>query len=290
MVTIERFKNTDINTFIMYADYYSEGFDIGHKYGEEVMIRPETILFVPISENLRAIIESEKIRISESVPASIHDRTPPALFWNENLIPSNKGTCIFETRYVTNSDDIPSISYLDLIPDRLKREFLKQVPRGFHELASKIVGREKDTRKILHAFHEFVYEHEELEPDTIGKPIEKLLSEYEETGYFYGNCKEARDFSMALCNAIGYPTKRVGGKCWNMGGHVWADVFVPMKTDYKLVPIDATLTSFGYHNAVNHLLFERTPKMSFGLISRFSNIVRGKSTPKEYKLKVERTN
>lgn len=276
----------------MIADYYSQGFDEEHIYGQEVLVHPNTTLFIPIDGNLRAIIEAERIKASRKawIAVSNQDRTPPALFWDEILVASDKGSFVFETRYITDSDDVLPISYMNQIPERLRKEFLSDVPEGIHQLAKSLIGNERETRRILHRFYEFVHEHEKPEHHTIGKPIEQLLEEYSEKGFFYGNCKESRIFYVSLCNAIGYPTKRVEGKALSIGGHVWTDVFVPMERGYGLIPADATLENFGHHNRRNHLLFEKSPEMPINRISRLKNWVKGKDNPKEYKLKIERIN
>lgn len=270
----------------MLENWFHDGFKDSHNYGEEVLVNP-TVLFIPLRSNLRAEIKSERgIKTRKKAFAEHWDRSPPPLFWDEYLISSEKGIYVFETRYVTDSNEILSIRYLDHIPERTRKSFLRKVPTGIDELVNKLVGKETETRKILQTFHDFVYEHEKLESPTTGKPIKKLLDEYSRTGYFYGNCKEARDFYMALCNAKGYPTKRVTGKLPESGGHVWTDVFVPIEDGYKLLPVDAIWGYFGNLNSGSHLFLEYAPELRFGFFSGVWNFVKG--GPKEnYKLKIE---
>ena len=254
----------------MIADYYSKGFDKEHVYGETIDVVPKILLFIPVKGNLRAIIESkERIRISKYCPyanpskypdVNKLDRAPPSLFWDEYLVSSENKRYVFETNYCTDSDDILPISHVDQIPAPLKREFLRVVPRGIHDLANNLIGNEIESRTILQKFNNFVYEHEKPENETTGKPIEQLLDEYERTGDFYGNCKEASTFFMGLCDAAEYPTKRVIGKSPHaLEGHVWVDVFVPVENSYKLFPVDAALDLFGNHNPEFHILFEESP-------------------------------
>ena len=75
---MESFINTLIYTSIMIADYYSEGFDKKHQYGQEVLIKPGTVLFTPMDGNLRAIIESEGIKTSTKNFSAVmnQDRAP----------------------------------------------------------------------------------------------------------------------------------------------------------------------------------------------------------------------
>ncbi len=271
----------------MIADYYSEAFDKEHKYGEEAVISPKTILFIPVRGNLRARIESER-KIELLPDWNLKIREVPALFWSENLVLEDGKNYVFETKYVSNSHDILPPHYLETLPSIIRKRFLKKVPQGIHELANKLIGNEKESIEILQRFHDFVHEHEREENPTTGKPIEQLLKEYNEGGFFYGNCKEARDFFMALCDAKGYPTKRVDGKCLESGCHVWADVFVPIKGGYGLLPVDAALGYFGRHNPMNHLFFEHTPDMPSRLFLTALDFVRGKETPNNYKLSIEK--
>ena len=157
------------------------------------------------------------------------------------------------------------------------------MPDGIRQLAKSLAGKETDTRQVLQRFYEFVYFHEKPEFPTTGKPIEQLLEEYNNEGFFYGNCKEASTFYMALCNAVGYPTKWVEGKALDSGGHVWTDVFVPMKSGYKIFPVDAALGNFGNLDESDNLFFERSPKIPISYNLRFLG-----GLSKEYKLKIER--
>lgn len=275
----------------MIADYYSKRFE-EQKYGETITIPPETCLFIPVRGNLRATITAQ--RNLEISPHSCTtrmggiEREVPALFWSENLVSAEDRTYIFETKYVSDSDIILPFDYLETLPKKIRKNFLRKVPQKVHELADELTGSERDSIKILQKFYDFIYQHEEAEYHTQGKPIEELLDEYTDTGYFYGNCKEARNFFMALCDAKGYPSKAVSGKALEPGGHVWLDVFVPVRGGYKLVPADATLNHFGKHNPMNHLFFEYTPDMSMGLFSRFCDKVRGENTLVNYKMSIER--
>ena len=159
---------------------------------------------------------------------------------------------------------------------------------GIHELANKLIGSERNSFKVLQRFYQFVYALEKLEIPTTGKPIEQLLEEYNDGGFFYGGCKEARDFLIALCNAKGYPAKKVYGKSLGPCTHVWADVFVPVEDGYKFFPIDAALGYFGNHSPMDHLFFEKSPGMPINLSSMVVDIVRSKKTVKNYKLSIEK--
>lgn len=273
----------------MIADYYSEGFNKEHKYGEEVVVSPKTSLFIPVRSNLRARIESKrKLELAPYAGTLKKEREVPALFWDGNLVSERDGTYVFETKYVSDSDDVLPSEYLGTLPERIRKEFLKEMPQGIHKLANKLTGNERDSTKILQRFYEFVYEHEKLEHHTTGKPIEQLLKEYNDSGFFYGNCKEASDFFMALCNTKGYPTKRVFGKVLQFGGHVWTDVFVPVEDGYRFLPVDPILSYFGNHNPIDHLFFEYTPNIPIGLSSIVYNFMRNEKTPTDYRLSIEK--
>lgn len=268
----------------MSADYYSDGFDNEHSYGEKVSVNPGTLLLIPAKGNLRAKIEAERIKTEERLCFLIADaRTPPPIFWDENLISSEEGTHVFETKYIAASDEILPVSYLKNIPERLRQRFLRKAPTAIHELTDRIVGHEKETRKILHKFYEFVYEHLKLETPTTGKPIKKLLEEYNKRGFFYGNCKEARDLYIALCDAKRFPAKKVIGKPLCSRGHVWVDIFVPIENGYKLFPVDAALGYCGYHDPRYHLFWETCPHIP--LLEKILNFVRRKDS--NYKLSLE---
>jgi len=243
--------------------WYEDGFENVHIYGEHVLITPNTILFIPARINLRATIEAEKvIELHKHTLSDKCEREVPAIFWKENITFQDGKATIFETKYCSDPDNILPISFLEQIPEGLRDEFLEKAPNGIYELANELVGDEKDTRKLLMKFYTFASENIKYEKPTTGKPIEELLDEYKNTGYFFGNCKEARDFYMALCNAKGYPAKRVSGKAaLGSGGHVWADVFVPTEDGYKLLPADPARGSFATLNPSCHLFFERAPLM-----------------------------
>lgn len=258
--------------------WYEDGFKISHTYSENVLIKENTLLFIPARINLKATIESERgIQVHEHPWMMSPSREVPPLFWNENLVHSNKNTYVFKTNYYTNDEEILSISCLDKIPKKLTKKFLKKVPKGISELSDKLVGStEKDITKILKKFYEFTKEHEKSKSPTPKKSIKELLSEYKKDGFFYGSCKEARDFFSALCNSKGLPTKKVLGKSLQPLAHVWVDVFVPVKKSYKLFPVDAALGFFGTLSPLDHLFFEYGPLTST-LIKK-----------KKYKLKIER--
>jgi hypothetical protein len=274
----------------MIADYYLEGFDKEHKYSEEVVVSPKTCLFIPMKGNLRAKIEAErKLEMSLYKGLMGDERGVPALFWDGNLVLDKGGTYVFETRYVSDSDDVLPFSYLGTLPNRVRKKFLKKVPQEIHELANKLTGNERNSIKILRKFYEFVREHQKPESPTIGKPIKQLLKEYDDDGFFYGNCKEAKNFFMALCDAKGYPTKQVCGKSLQPGGHVWSDVFVPVNKGYKFLPVDAALGYFGNHNLTSHLFYETTPNnISIEPSLRIWDFVRRKKRPIDYKLSIEK--
>ena len=210
----------------MIAAWYEGNFEKQHYYEENALVKPKTFVFVPARINLRAVIESKGNINTYKTSLFEGDREAPPLFWSENLV-SEENPYIFETKYCTESDDLLPISYLNKIPERLAKIFLRKTPPRISELADKLVGKEKDTRKLLKKFYEFVAEHEKFLRYTLTKPIEQLVDEYDSKGYFYGNCKEARDFYAALCNSKGFPTKKVLGISLNSWGHVWVDVFVP---------------------------------------------------------------
>lgn len=274
----------------MIADYYSHGFELKeHYYGEDILVTPETALFVPARVNLRAIIEADRgIKTLQFASYCENDREVPALFWDENLSFSDENTYVFETKYCEEGEGILPVTHIGLIPEKIKRGFTRPVPDGISQLASKLIGKEDSTRRILRKFFDFIHEHQRTRRTT-GEPIEQLLDEYEKTGYFYGNCKEVRDFYIALCDSQGYPTKKVLGKALDVGGHVWVDVFVPVESGYKLLPIDSALGYFGNLSPIDHLFFEYTPIiMPIGIISRIRNFVRRKDAEKDYKLRIER--
>lgn len=270
-------------------DWYTDGFDSPHKYGESVLISPETWVFIPARINLRAVIESERrIKSNEYLSHTRLDREVPSLFWDENLVPSDGNVYVFETRYCTESDEILPLSYLSQIPERLTKKFLREVPSRVSELADKLVGVETDTRTLLRKFYEFVAEHRIYQTPTSGKPIEQLLSEYERVGYFYGNCTESRNFYAALCDAKGLPTKKVSGKSFLAEGHAWVDVFVPTDGGYKLLPVDPSLEYFGNLYPAQHLFMEYTPGISqIGIGDRIFNFVARKVEIRDYQLKIE---
>ena len=262
----------------MIEDWFEDGFAKPHAYGEDVLVNPGTILFVPARINLRATMKSDR-EIEDCGYVGIckyhkHERMTGSLFWSENLVPSEGHIYVFETKYCTKSDDILPASCLGQIPEKLRREFTRPVPNGISELADKLVGDETDTIKLLGKFFVFVGEHLEPEMITTGKPVEQLLEEYQSKGHFYGNCKEARDFYIALCDSRGYPSKRVSGKSAKRGGHVWVDVFVPVGNGYRLLPVDPALIYFGNFNPDSHYFFEYTPETV-------------PKTPDAYKLKIE---
>jgi hypothetical protein len=270
----------------MIADYYCSGFDRRCIYGEKVLVNPMEAIFIPVRGNLKAIIDSEeKINLfnnADGLSDSLaRERNPPALFWSEYLSSKKDDKYVFETKYIKNSDEILPISSLDNIPSNLRKEFLCKVTPEVSKLANKIVRNEKETKTILKRFYDFILENQRPLNPTTGKSVETMLEEYEKNGHFTGNCKEARDFYMALCDSVGYPTKRVSGKNLVYGGHVWPDVFVPVKDGYGLFPVDAALWHFGCHNAEDQIFFEHAPKISWN----FSNIIRKPQT--NYKLTIE---
>lgn len=269
---------------------YADGFENGYKYNENVLIKPDACLFIPARVNLEATIESErKIKIREYATTSsllAEDRDVPSLFWSENLIYSDKNIYVFQTNYYKNDAEILPISYLDKIPKKLTKNFLRKVPQEILELANKLIGTEKNITNILNKFYEFTMEHEKYKSPTSGKSIEKLLSEYKKDGYFYGTCKEARDFFSALCNSQGLPTKKVVGKSLSPCAHVWVDVIIPTNNGYKLFPVDAALKFFGELQPLDHLFYEYAPLLNLNIFNEISDTF--KKEDYKYKLKIKR--
>ena len=269
-----------------YGWYESKEKKIVKHYLEEiVLVNPDNILFIPSLLNLRATIECEKkIQPPIEPPVSTRKREVPALFWEENLILSDEKFHIFETKYYNDFDEILPIDYLNQIPEKFNKKFIKKPPKKISELADKLVGKEKDTRKILKKFYNFVIEHHKPELDTTGKSLRRIMKEYEKGGFFYGNCKEIRDFYSALCNSKGLPTKKVIGKVLEKsGGHTWADVFIPTDRGYKLFPVDGALRYFGYTKPLQNVFLEFLP--SIQSYNPFSFFIKSK----KYKIKIEHT-
>ncbi len=264
-----------------------DGYLIPHSYGEEAEIKPGTFLTIMALRNLRAVIESEiDIKPVDIKPVaddafSFFDGYTPSIFWAENKGPASNGrTYVFETRYCSTDEILPP-KYLSQIPRRLSRRFLRSVPQKVSDLKDRLIGSENNGDKILKRFYEFCVEHQKRERPTSGKPVEELMEEYEREGYFYGNCKEASNFYAALCNAAGFPAKKVFGRT-PIGGHCWTDVIVPTEDGWKLLAVDPALGCFGDFKYTLHQFIDPSPDFATLLRSIFR--IR---KPKTYMLKIQ---
>jgi hypothetical protein len=275
---------------LMVHDWYEEGFNLGHKHGEEVEMNTNVTLFVPIERNLKATIETDKnLKLSDFATIVRTDRETPAIFWRENLVLKEGNTTVFQTNYVTEKDEILPLTEMHNIPLEIRQEFTGKTSPEVQALAQKIIGKRTETQRILWSFYDFVSENLSPKAGTYGKTMDMLMKEYEKDGRFYGSCKEARDFFIALCDAVGYPAKRVTGKSYQPVGHVWADVFVPVENGYKLYPVDAALGYCGMHDPLDHLFFESTPSlMPKSFLKRAWQSLNLAEEKGSYKLKIEK--
>lgn len=250
-------------------------------FGEEILVKPFRTICVPIDKNVRISLRNngEYFLLKKGIDSDYTE----ILLSDENISFKNDTLTIFETKYSPNLEDIVSLDQLEKIPQRIKKKFLKRVPKGIKKLANELVGNETDTLLILKEFYNFVRTHYKSYSPTTGKKIETLLKEYKKHNHFYGNCKEISSFYAALCNSKGLPVKKVIGKSRGKGAHIWTEVCVPTEKSYRWTPVDPALHYFNQLSYNKHLPVTRLP--SYTPIHTIHNII---TRQLYFKIKIDR--
>ena len=123
--------------------------------------------------------------------------------------------------------------------------FLQSTDKKLVEKAQEIVGSERDALKAATRIKEWVYRTIEK------KPTLSIPSALDVLRVKVGDCNEHSTLFVALCRAVGIPSKLCAGIVYNQGSfyyHAWADVFVgrwvSVDPTMDQLPVDATHICF----------------------------------------------
>ena len=202
-----------------------------YSFGEEVEINPTNRILIPAFTSVRVTIKTDfnPLMFNHS----------DMIFNNENLVLRKDRTWIFETNYSLDLSEILSLDYKHYIPKRLRRKYISRTSRIVHEFANELVGDEKNIAKLIFKLYEFVHKNMKPSRNSKEKKAEILVREYMENGFFSGNCREASNLFIALCQAIDLPARKVSGfNPYSLAWHRWSEVCVPTISGYAWVPVD----------------------------------------------------
>ncbi len=123
--------------------------------------------------------------------------------------------------------------------------FLQSTDKTLVAKAQEIVGSERDALKAVIRIKEWVYRTIEK------KPTLSIPSALDVLRVKVGDCNEHSTLFVALCRAVGIPSKLCAGIVYNQGSfyyHAWADVFVgrwvSVDPTMDQLPVDATHICF----------------------------------------------
>jgi hypothetical protein len=133
----------------------------------------------------------------------------------------------------------------DMKPYLKPTAFLQSTDKTLVEKAQEIVASERDALEAATLIKEWVYRTIEK------KPTLSIPSALDVLKVKVGDCNEHATLFVALCRAVGIPSKLCAGIVYNQGSfyyHAWADVFVGrwMSVDPTMdqLPVDATHIRF----------------------------------------------
>jgi hypothetical protein len=123
--------------------------------------------------------------------------------------------------------------------------FLQSTDKTLVDKAQEIVGSERDPLEAATRIKEWVYRTIEK------KPTLSIPSALDVLKVKVGDCNEHATLFVALCRAVGIPSKLSAGIVYNQGSfyyHAWADVFVgswvSIDPTMDQLPVDATHICF----------------------------------------------
>jgi hypothetical protein len=133
----------------------------------------------------------------------------------------------------------------DMKPYLKPTAFLQSTDKTLVEKAQEIVASERDALEAATLIKEWVYRTIEK------KPTLSIPSALDVLKVKVGDCNEHATLFVALCRAVGIPSKLCAGIVYNQGSfyyHAWAEVFVGrwMSVDPTMdqLPVDATHIRF----------------------------------------------
>ena len=123
--------------------------------------------------------------------------------------------------------------------------FIQSSNQSIIKKAKEIIGDEQDALKAVNLIKEWVYQTIEKRP-TLSIPSALDVLEVK-----VGDCNEHATLFVALCRAVGIPSKLCAGIVYNQGSfyyHAWSDVFVgrwiSVDPTTNQLPADATHIRF----------------------------------------------
>lgn len=278
-VRIEGEINHNSSTFTDIWFTYEEKKLVDHLFGEKVVLdyRKFPLLLIPTSNNLEITVRSPRDLIIPHLKNN--DYLAEVIFTQENLHGYSGGIYKFKTRYLFKLDKALPLTEIERIPERVRKLYIKKVPKETHKLADELVGkRNTDTAEIIEKFHDFVSNH--IVPGKkVGKSIKVLLKEFKKQAYFSGNCRDAATIFAALCNCKGLPVRKVGGiNIYQNEGHAWNEVCVPVENtifSYAWIPVDCTFKKSLQPSPDSYLLALLPQLKPLKLWRRFKNWLNG---------------
>jgi transglutaminase-like putative cysteine protease len=146
---------------------------------------------------------------------------------------------------VGTSYTIPFTPQGDMKPYLTPTAFLQSTDKTLIEKAQEIVGSERDALEAVTRIKEWVYRTIEK------KPTLSIPSALDVLRVKVGDCNEHSTLFVALCRAVGIPSRLCAGIVYNQGSfyyHAWADVFVgrwvSVDPTMDQLPVDATHVCF----------------------------------------------
>lgn len=235
----------------------------GHKFGDEVRLQSKflsKLVLIPAYTDVEIVINSaERINFPNFQP---NDKDPEVVLTKENLHSYEKdlNVYIFRKKNSAELSSVLPLNEISRIPKIIGKTYIERIPQDMYTLARKLYEG-NDTVTAIETFYDFVHRHLRRKSPTTRKKLNKLLKEYRNSGYFYGNCKEACDFFAGLCYTKELPVRKISGKTlYSERGHVWDEVCVPTDGGYEWVPVDAIK---GYFNNLSdkHFFISRIPSI-----------------------------
>jgi len=227
------------------------------KNGETLSAKPRDHLAIYAHMNLRAIVESPtELNLTKK------DRLnkPELLFLEENLILKNKNYYVFQTKYSKSLDDILGIKDIKQIPPPLREEYIAEPYGKLKKIANDLKGNKENCIDILRSFHNFARNNVK-EKITYGRSLKQILKDYNQKGFYYGNCKEISLLCSSLCDCVGIPSRMISGKFTaDEGGHAWIEACVPNKDSYIWMPVDPGMDYFNEYSG-DHIFHSYLPIM-----------------------------